>query len=66
MDKVKMEVGHKPQIEKNFGVKSSRKMPIPTVRFLKKNMSKVSKKITKREYCRWTSEDMDHAINAYK
>ncbi|CAH1964577.1 unnamed protein product [Acanthoscelides obtectus] len=36
-------------------------------RFLKKNMSKVRNNlITKPEYCRWTSEDMDHAINAYK
>ncbi|CAH1972008.1 unnamed protein product [Acanthoscelides obtectus] len=30
-------------------------------------MSKVrNEKITKREYCRWNSEDMDHAINTYK
>ncbi|CAH1970056.1 unnamed protein product [Acanthoscelides obtectus] len=35
--------------------------------FLKEKMSKVrNKKIRKLEYCRWTSEDMDHAINAYK
>ncbi|CAH2011480.1 unnamed protein product [Acanthoscelides obtectus] len=33
----------------------------------KKKMSKVNnKKKTKREYCGWTSEDMYHAINAYK
>ncbi|CAH1985411.1 unnamed protein product [Acanthoscelides obtectus] len=33
-----------------------------TETFLKKNISKVRNKKIKREYCRWTSEDMDHAI----